>query len=85
MPTGKTAAVGTLYLDGKRLMELDSELPEIEVVPMVKPIGDLHSVPHWRCGRCHCAIVVYEDDPKPSDCPWCGCGIAWEEVSDGKG
>ena len=48
----------------------------------VEPIGDLHSVPHWRCGHCFKAIVVFEDDPKPNRCQWCGTWIDWKERSE---
>lgn len=43
----------------------------------VKPIGDLHSVPHFRCGVCKRAIVLYENDQKPDSCRWCGTKVDW--------
>ena len=46
--------------------------------PKVKVIGDLHSVPHYRCGMCKLAVQVYEDDEKPSICPWCHVLLDWE-------
>ena len=46
--------------------------------PKYKPIGDLHSVPHWRCGKCKKAIVVFENDDKPNMCIWCKSWIDWE-------
>ena len=50
----------------------------------VKPIGDLHSVPHYRCGECFKAIVVYLNDEKPKACRWCGSMIDWEGNNDGR-
>lgn len=48
----------------------------------VRPIGDLHSVPHFRCGRCHDAIVVYNHDKRPRKCKWCGVLIDWSRPKD---
>ena len=48
--------------------------------PKVKPIGDLHSVPHYRCGSCKRAIVIYTNDDKPEICRWCGCLVDWREL-----
>lgn len=48
----------------------------------VRPIGDLHSVPHFRCGRCHDAVVVYNHDKRPRKCPWCGTPIDWRPRCD---
>lgn len=44
-----------------------------------KPIGDLNSVPHYRCPCCYSAIVVYENDNKMPQCKWCGQAIDWSE------
>ncbi len=43
-----------------------------------KPIGDLNSVPHYRCPNCNNAIVVYEFDYKYPNCKWCGQAIDWK-------
>ena len=43
-----------------------------------KPIGDLHSVPHYRFPNCKKAIVVYEHNYKYPHCKWCGQAIDWE-------
>ena len=51
----------------------------VVVMPLVVPVGDLHSVPHYRCGRCFGAVVMYQNDKKPDVCPWCGCGIDWNK------
>ena len=42
-----------------------------------KPIGDLHSVPHYRCPKCKGAAKVYENDPEISHCKWCGLKFNW--------
>lgn len=42
-----------------------------------KPIGDLHSVPHYRCPNCNGAVAVYEYDFKYPNCKWCGQAIDW--------
>lgn len=44
-----------------------------------KPIGDLHSVPHYRCPTCNNAIVVYKYDYKYPHCKWCGQAIDWSK------
>ena len=45
--------------------EIKKDIPQ-------KPVGDLHSVPHYRCPNCRAGIVLYEDDPKLPYCQWCG-------------
>ena len=50
--------------------------------PKVKVIGDLHSVPHYRCGMCKKAVQVFKDDDKPSICPWCKVLLDWEVKAD---
>jgi len=54
------------------------KMPEKKTKKTAKPIGDLHSVPHYRCGECFKAIVVYLNDEKPRVCKWCGAVIDWE-------
>ena len=44
-----------------------------------KPIGDLHSCPHYRCPSCHRSVVLYEDDPKYPCCQWCGKKLNWNK------
>jgi ribosomal protein S27E len=51
--------------------------PMIEKSIRKKPIGDLHSVPHYRCPNCNRAIVLYKDDPKHLHCHWCGQALNW--------
>lgn len=43
-----------------------------------KPIGDLHSVPHYRCPNCNNAVVVYDHDYKYQCCKWCGQKLNWD-------
>ena len=45
-------------------------------IPM-KPVGDLHSVPHYRCPNCNNAVALYEDDTKAHSCKWCGQILDW--------
>lgn len=49
-------------------------------IPM-KPIGDLNSVPHYRCPACNRAVALYEDSPKHPCCRWCGQKLDWEEAN----
>lgn len=48
----------------------------------VKVIGDLHSVPHYRCGACKKAVQVFIDDHRPSQCPWCHAWLDWKTAND---
>ena len=43
-----------------------------------KPIGDLHSVPHYRCPNCNKAVQVYKFDYKYPHCKWCGQKLDWD-------
>ena len=43
-----------------------------------KPIGDLNSVPHYRCPTCNGAVVMYCDDNKYPCCQWCGQKLDWD-------
>ena len=45
-----------------------------------KPIGDLHSCPHYRCPSCHRSVVLYEDSPKFPCCQWCGKKMDWSDT-----
>ena len=77
MPPKEMQIIGKLYCNGKEIMNVTDLTTAIEA--SVKPIGDLHSVPHYRCGYCHKAIVIYENDEKPERCKWCGVPIDWNE------
>lgn len=37
------------------------------------------SIPHARCPKCHCAVMIYCDDAKHPNCHWCGQAIDWGE------
>lgn len=43
-----------------------------------KPIGDLGSVPHYRCPNCNNAVVVYLGGHKYPYCQWCGQKLDWD-------
>lgn len=49
---------------------LEKQIPE-------KPIGDLHSVPHYRCPNCKCTVKLYEDSPVYPHCQYCGKALEW--------
>ena len=76
-PKEETQIKGRLYYNGKQIMSGCNLETVTEVA--CKPVGDLHSVPHYRCGNCHCAVVIFEDDKKPDKCKWCGVSIDWNE------
>lgn len=70
-----------IYVNGTRVEDTGkakdlSLVREIFPLP-VRPIGDLHSVPHFRCGFCNRAIVLFKNDKHPDVCRWCGLPIAW--------
>lgn len=56
---------------GACIEALDKQIPK-------KPIGDLHSVPHYRCPICQFGIVMYEESIKYPYCHHCGQAIQWE-------
>lgn len=78
-----------IYHEGKELkiegFNATYQFPEytnrmVELTPSaVRPTGDLHSVPHYRCGICNRAVVLFEKDPHPDKCPWCGIPIDWDD------
>lgn len=45
-----------------------------------KPIGDLHSVPHYRCPSCKNAVKVYEDDAVRPQCHYCNQKLDWGDT-----
>lgn len=57
------------------LLRGDNNLTEI----LRKPIGDLNSVPHYRCPTCNSAVAMYCDDPKYPCCQWCGQKLDWND------
>jgi hypothetical protein len=44
-----------------------------------KPIGDLNSVPHYRCPSCFGAVVMCDKDPHYPCCQWCGQKLDWND------
>ena len=44
-----------------------------------KPIGDLHSVPHYRCPTCKRSVKLFDEDAQPAECPWCKQKLKWED------
>ena len=42
-----------------------------------KPIGDLHSVPHYRCPLCKSGVKSYEDSSVYPYCHHCGQALDW--------
>ena len=55
----------------------DAELKHSKDIPK-KPIGDLNSVPHYRCPSCNGGVVMYCDDNKYPYCQWCGQKLDWK-------
>ena len=43
----------------------------------MKPVGDLHSVPHFRCPNCRGAVLVFRMDKRRKRCRWCGQKLKW--------
>jgi ribosomal protein S27E len=52
------------------LEALEKQIPK-------KPIGDLNSVPHYRCPACKKSVVLYENSARLPHCQWCGQAIDW--------
>lgn len=45
-----------------------------------KPIGDLHSVPHYRCPMCKNSVKCYEDSITYPYCHHCGQALDWSDT-----
>ena len=45
-----------------------------------KPIGDLHSVPHYRCPNCNSTVKLFFDSPVFDYCEYCGQCLDWSEA-----
>ena len=61
---------------------LDMAIDALEKQEPKKPIGDLHSVPHYRCSACHGAVKLYETSNTFPYCHWCGQALDWEDEDD---
>lgn len=71
----------TPYLDEAVMLAIEA----LERATPKKPIGDLHSVPHYRCPNCKKAVVVFENEAKFPYCHWCGQRIDWGNEDENKG
>lgn len=49
-----------------------------------KVIGNLHSVPQYRCPNCNLAIKMFMKDPAHPYCCWCGQALDWSDEDDTK-
>lgn len=54
----------------------NADLINLKDIPK-KPIGDLNSVPHYRCPTCKSSVVLYEHDNAYPCCQWCGQALDW--------
>jgi len=45
-----------------------------------KVVGDLHSVPHYRCPNCNLAIKMFIKDSAYPHCHWCGQALDWSDA-----
>lgn len=43
----------------------------------MKPIGDLDSIPHYRCPSCFCTVKLFDDSQCDKYCQHCGQAIDW--------
>ena len=50
-----------------------------------KPIGDLHTVPHYRCPNCKCSVKSFKKDEVFPFCGFCGQALDWSETSENDG
>ena len=62
----------------KRKLYADMAVEALEKWIPKKPIGDLHSVPHYRCPSCKNAVKVYEDSVVQPQCHYCNQKLDWE-------
>lgn len=60
---------------GEVISALEKQIPK-------KPIGDLGSVPHYRCPYCNRAVKLYKNDRGFDFCPDCGQKIDWSDDND---
>ena len=65
------------YTDTQAMAKRHSADSSYKLIPK-KPIGDLHSVPHYRCPNCNNAVALYRYDYKYPNCKWCGQALDWE-------
>ena len=68
------------YRDWLDALEMAAEALEKQIPK--KPIGDLHSVPHYRCSVCKGGVKMYETSYVYPICHHCGQAIDWSEDND---
>lgn len=69
-------------LHDKSANAIDVALKALEKQIPKKPIGDLGSVPHYRCPYCNRAVKLYKNDRGFDFCPDCGQKIDWSDDND---
>lgn len=64
-----------------KLFEEDKETINelVERATSKKPIGDLDSVPHYRCPVCYGGVKMYENSYVFPYCHHCGQALDWSE------
>ena len=66
--------------DGDLLLAIDMAVAALEKQIPKKPVGDLNSVPHYRCPSCKNAVKVYEDDAVRPQCHYCNQKLDWGDT-----
>lgn len=56
---------------------LDVAIKALEKQIPKKPVGDLNSVPHYRCAACGNGVKTYEDSTVYPYCHYCGQKLLW--------
>ena len=57
---------------------IDEAIKAVEKQMPKKPIGDLHSVSHYKCPICYSSVKTYEKECGDRFCRWCGQRLLWE-------
>ena len=60
------------FVNEAAIKALEKQIPK-------KPVGDLDSVPHYRCPNCQAGVVLYRDSTKFPCCQYCGQKLDWSE------
>ena len=58
-------------------VELRLAIAALEKQIPKKPVGDLNSVPHYRCAACGNGVKTYEDSTVYPYCHYCGQKLLW--------
>lgn len=56
---------------------LDMAAQALEKQIPKKPVGDLNSVPHYRCAACGNGLKTYENSTVYPYCHYCGQKLLW--------